>query len=110
VACGRPQGRHADLGIKAKLDLVGEMVQLRVVWPNSQEAHGPLWVFADRHRVPSIDGGDRTATWAAHLHGAMYDWLRDCVAGKPARHPGQVVYVEASSAGANRATVARKRM
>jgi len=45
MARRRPQGRRAGLGIKAKLDLVGEMVKLRLVWPDFQETHGPLWVF-----------------------------------------------------------------
>jgi len=39
----------------------------------------------------------------------MCDWLRDRFAGKPLRHPGEVLYVEANSAGPNNATVARKR-
>jgi hypothetical protein len=39
----------------------------------------------------------------------MCDWLRDRLADKPLRHPGQVVYVEANSAGPNSATAALKR-
>jgi len=68
-----------------------------------------LWVFADQRHMPSIGGGDSGANWAAPLHSVMCDWLRDRFAGKPLRHPGQVVYVEANSAGPNSATVARKR-
>jgi hypothetical protein len=68
-----------------------------------------LWVFADQHHMPSIGGGDSAANWAGPLHGAMCDWLRDRFADKPLRHPGQVVYVEANSAGPNSSTVALKR-
>ena len=49
------------------------------------------------------------AHWAAPLHGVMCDWLRDRFADKPLRHPGQVVYVEANSAGPNSANVSYKR-
>ena len=59
--------------------------------------------------MPSIGGGDSGTTKAAPLHGAMCDWLRDRLADKPLRHPGQVVYVEANSGGPNSATVAVKR-
>jgi hypothetical protein len=68
-----------------------------------------LWFFADQHHMPSIGGGDSAANWAAPLHGVMCDWLRDRFAGKPLRHPGQVVYVEANSAGPNSATATCKR-
>jgi dipeptidyl aminopeptidase/acylaminoacyl peptidase len=73
-------------------------------------APAELWVFADQHHMPSIGGGDSgTNNWAAPLHAAMCDWLRDRLGDKPLRHPGQVVYVEANSAGPNSATVALKR-
>ena len=74
------------------------------------KAPGELWVFADQHHMPSIGGGDSgTNNWAAPLHAAMCDWIRDRLAGKPLRHPGQVVYVEANSAGPNCATATLKR-
>jgi hypothetical protein len=66
--------------------------------------------MADQHHMPSIGGGDSgTNNWAAPLHAAMRDWLRDRFADRPLRHPGQAVYVEANSAGSNSATVALKR-
>jgi dipeptidyl aminopeptidase/acylaminoacyl peptidase len=68
-----------------------------------------LWVFADQHHMPSIGGGESGANWATPLHSVMCDWLRDRFANKPLRHPGEVVYVEANSAGPNSTTVARKR-
>ena len=37
-----PQRRRACTGVKAKLDLVGEMFKLGVVRPDFQEEHGPL--------------------------------------------------------------------
>ena len=74
------------------------------------KAPAELWVFADQHHMPSIGGGDSgTNNWAAPLHGAMCDWLRDRFEDKPLRHPGQAVYVEASSAGPNAAKVTLKR-
>ena len=74
------------------------------------KAPGELWVFADQHHMPSIGGGDSgTNNWAAPLHAAMCDWLRDRLTDKPLRHPGQVVYVEANSAGPNSSTVTLKR-
>jgi dienelactone hydrolase len=72
-------------------------------------APAELWVFADQHHMPSIGGGDSAANWAAPLHGVMCDWLRDRFAGKPLQHAGQVVYVEANSAGPNSPTVSHKR-
>jgi len=30
-----------------------------------------------------------TNNWAAPLHAAMCDWIRDRLDGKPLRHPGQ---------------------
>jgi hypothetical protein len=39
----------------------------------------------------------------------MCDWIRDRLADKPLSHPGQVVYVEANSAGPNGASVKLKR-
>jgi pimeloyl-ACP methyl ester carboxylesterase len=72
-------------------------------------APAELWVFADQHHMPSIGGGDSGANWTAPLHGTMCDWLRDRFTDKPLAHPGQVVYVEANSAGPNSATVALKR-
>ena len=72
-------------------------------------APAELWVFADQHHMPSIGAGDSAANWAAPLHSVMCDWLRDRFADKPLQHPGQVLYVEANSAGPNSATVARKR-
>ncbi len=72
-------------------------------------APAELWVFADQHHMPSIGGTDSAGAPSAPLHGVMCDWLRDRLAGKPLRHPGQVLYVEANSAGPNSATVARKR-
>ena len=60
--------------------------------------------------MPSIGGGDSgTNNWAAPLHGAMCDWLRDRLADKPLSHPGQVVYIESNSAGPNSATATLKR-
>jgi hypothetical protein len=85
------------------------MVELRVVWPDFQDAHGPLWVFADQHHTAAVGGGDSAVNWATPLHGALCDWLRDRFAGKPLRHQGQVVYIEAHSAGPHSARVARKR-
>jgi len=74
------------------------------------KAPGELWVFADQHHMPSIGGGDSgTNNWAAPLHAATCDCIRDCLAGNPLRHPGQVVYVEANSAGPNSATATLKR-
>jgi dipeptidyl aminopeptidase/acylaminoacyl peptidase len=74
------------------------------------KAPAELWVFADQHHMPSIGGGDSgTTSWAAPLHGAMCDWLRDRFADRPLRHPGQTVYVEASSAGPNSAAATLKR-
>ena len=68
-----------------------------------------LWVFADQHHMPSIGGPDGAGTPAAPLHGVMCDWLRDRFADKPLLHPGQVLYIEANSAGPNSPTVSRKR-
>jgi hypothetical protein len=72
-------------------------------------APAELWVFADQHHMPAIGGGDSAASWAVPLHAVMCDWLRDRLAGKPLRHPGQVVYVEPSGAGPNSAEAALKR-
>jgi dipeptidyl aminopeptidase/acylaminoacyl peptidase len=72
-------------------------------------APAELWVFADQHHMPSIGGGESGANWAAPLHSVMCDWLRDRLANKPLQHPGQVVYVEANSAGPNSPTVVCKR-
>jgi dipeptidyl aminopeptidase/acylaminoacyl peptidase len=68
-----------------------------------------LWVFADQHHMPSIGGADSAGTPTAPLHDVMCDWLRDRFADKPLRYPGQVLYIEANSAGPNSATVSRKR-
>ena len=72
-------------------------------------APAELWVFADQHHMPSIGGTESAGAPSAPLHGVMCDWLRDRFADKPLRHPGQVVYIEANSAGPNSPTVARKR-
>ncbi len=72
-------------------------------------APAELWVFADQHHMPSIGGTESAGTPSAPLHGVMCDWLRDRFADKPLRHPGQVLYIEANSAGPNSPTVARKR-
>ncbi len=72
-------------------------------------APAELWVFADQHHMPAIGGGEGVPNWTAPLNAVMCDWLRDRLADKPLRHPGQVVYVEANSAGPNSATVALKR-
>jgi len=72
-------------------------------------APAELWVFADQHHMPSIGGTESAGAPSAPLHSVMCDWLRDRFADKPLRHPGQVMYVEANSAGPNSATVARKR-
>ena len=37
-----PHGRRACTGVKAELDLFGEIVKLGVVWPGFQEEYGPL--------------------------------------------------------------------
>jgi hypothetical protein len=74
------------------------------------KAPAELWVFADQHHMPSIVGGDSgTNNWAAPLHGAMCDWLRDRFDDKPLRHAGQAIYVEANSAGPNAAKVTLRR-
>jgi len=72
-------------------------------------APAELWVFADQHHMPSIGGIDSAGAPSAPLHSVMCDWLRDRFADKPVRHPGQVLYIEANSAGPNSPTVARKR-
>ena len=73
------------------------------------QAPAELWVFADQHHMPSIGGAESAGASSAPLHGVMCDWLRDRFADKPLRHPGQVVYVEANSAGPNSANVSCKR-
>ena len=73
------------------------------------QAPAELWVFADQHHMPSIGGTESAGAPSAPLHSVMCDWLRDRFADKPLRHPGQVVYVEAHSAGPNSATVSCKR-
>ena len=73
------------------------------------QAPAELWVFADQHHMPSIGGGESGATWAAPLHGAMLDWLRDRLNGKPVSRPGQVVYVEGGGAGPNSPNAPLKR-
>jgi hypothetical protein len=72
-------------------------------------APAELWVFADQHHMPSIGGTESAGAPSAPLHSVMCDWLRDRFADKPLRHPGQVLYIEANSAGPNSPTVARKR-
>ena len=72
-------------------------------------APAELWIFADQHHMPSIGGTESAGTPSAPLHGVMCDWLRDRFADKPLHHPGQVVYVEANSAGPNSPTVSCKR-
>jgi dienelactone hydrolase len=74
-------------------------------------APAELWVFADQHHMPAFGGGGGEAamSWAAPLHGAMCDWLRDRLAGKPLAHQGQVVYVEPNSAGPNSPNASLKR-
>jgi dipeptidyl aminopeptidase/acylaminoacyl peptidase len=72
------------------------------------EAPAELWVFADQHHMPAI-GGESGVSWTAPLHAAMCDWLRDRLADKPLRHPGQAVYVEPGGAGPNSDSVALKR-
>jgi dipeptidyl aminopeptidase/acylaminoacyl peptidase len=72
-------------------------------------APAELWVFADQHHMPSIGAGQSNTNWAAPLHGAMCDWLRDRFADKPLRHPGRVAYVEPNSGGPNSDAVALKR-
>ena len=71
-------------------------------------APAELWVFADQHHNPSY-GDAGSAVWQADLHMLACDWLRDRFAGKPLSHPGQVLYVEPSSAGPNSPSVALKR-
>jgi pimeloyl-ACP methyl ester carboxylesterase len=74
------------------------------------KAPAELWVFADQHHMPSIGGGDSgTNNWAAPLHGAMCDWLRDRFDGKALRHAGQTVYVDGNGAGPNADHVTLKR-
>jgi hypothetical protein len=52
------------------------------------------------HHMPAIGGGESgTNNWAAPLHAAMCDWLRDRFADQPLRHPGQAIYVEAGAPG-----------
>ncbi|MCC7106799.1 MAG: alpha/beta hydrolase [Chloroflexi bacterium] len=68
-----------------------------------------LWVFSDQHHNPSIAGGGHTHVWQQDIHGAMCDWLRERFEGKALRHPGQVVYVDNSSAGPNDASATLKR-
>ena len=72
-------------------------------------APAELWVFADQHHMPSIGGTESAGAPSAPLHGVMCDWLRDRFADKPLRHPGEVLYIEANSAGPNSPTVSRKR-
>jgi hypothetical protein len=68
-----------------------------------------LWVFSDQHHNPSITGGGHTYVWQQDIHGVMCDWLRERFEGKELRHPGQVVYVDNSSAGPNSASATLKR-
>ena len=59
--------------------------------------------------MPSIGGDSGTTNWAAPLHGAMCDWLRDRLADKPLRHPRPGRLRRGNSGGPNSATVAVKR-
>jgi pimeloyl-ACP methyl ester carboxylesterase len=73
-------------------------------------APAELWVFADQHHMPQVgpvetNGGQPGNT----LANAVCDWLRDRLTGKPVRHPGQVVYVEADGPGPNSPQAALKR-
>jgi pimeloyl-ACP methyl ester carboxylesterase len=72
-------------------------------------APAELWVFADQHHMPSIGGAESAGAPSAPLNSVMCDWLRDRFADKPLRHPGQVLYIEANSAGPNSPTVSHKR-
>jgi hypothetical protein len=97
------------LGLAARRDPRGPLDEVCRMF-DQVEAPAELWVFADQHHMPSIGGGDSgTNNWAAPLHGAMCDWLRDRFEDKPLRHPGQAVYVEPHSAGPNARSVTLKR-
>jgi pimeloyl-ACP methyl ester carboxylesterase len=67
------------------------------------QAPHELWVFADQFHRSRLPGGGDT------VYRLMLDWLVDRLAGKPLAHPGEVLYLDASSAGPNSPTVARKR-
>ena len=66
-----------------------------------------LWVMADQHHLLSIGGG-KGPSWISANHGAVIDWLRDRLTGKPLAHPGQVLYVQGGS-GPNSPNVQVKR-
>lgn len=83
---------------------------LEEVYPVFDQVKAPaeLWVFADQHHMPNY-GGEPGVSWAAPLHAAMCDWLRDRLEGKAVRHPGQALWIEPNEAGPYSPTVTLKR-
>jgi hypothetical protein len=76
---------------------------------DQMKAPAELWLMPDQHHNGSVTGAARSAVWEADIHAFVCDWLRERFEGKPVRHPGKVLYLEASGAGPNASIVATKR-
>ena len=69
----------------------------------------PRWKQLFAYLTQSKTEAELDAVMAGMTLEGYCDRRRDRFADKPLRHPGQVVYIEAHSAGPNSATVVRKR-
>jgi dienelactone hydrolase len=73
------------------------------------KAPAELWLMSDQFHNGSVSNIPRASVWESDMHYFACDWLRDRFEGKPLRHAGKVVYLEASGAGPYAATVTYKR-
>jgi dipeptidyl aminopeptidase/acylaminoacyl peptidase len=76
---------------------------------DQMKAPAELWVLPDQHHSASVTMRHGASVWEADMHAFSCDWLRDRFNGVPVKHPGQVLYIEASGAGPNSPSVKLKR-
>ena len=76
---------------------------------DQMQAPAELWVCADQHHNASISGAGRALVWQVDIHSFVCDWLRERFNGAPVKHPGKVLYLDASGAGPNSKNVSAKR-
>lgn len=68
-----------------------------------------LWVHADQHHMPSLQGIGGTRTlWHRDIYATSLDWLRDRLDGREMRNEGETVYLD-GSAGPSGKEAPRKR-
>lgn len=72
-------------------------------------APAELWVLPDQHHNGSVTQKARSSVWEADIHAFVCDWLRERFEGKPVKHPGKALWLDAAGPGPNADKVSYKR-